>query len=68
MSDSLTMTIPELARIIGISRGLAYDLAQRDALPVPIIRLGDRRMVVSRRAVEYLLQAKKSDKAEQDDH
>lgn len=53
-NDSLTMTIPEVARALGISRGLAYDLARRDALPIPVIRLG-RRMVLSRKAVEALL-------------
>jgi predicted DNA-binding transcriptional regulator AlpA len=57
-SDSLTMSIPEFARACSISRGLAYDLARRDALPVPVIKLG-RRMVLSRRAVEALLEAGK---------
>jgi predicted DNA-binding transcriptional regulator AlpA len=49
--ERLTMTLPEFAQATGISRGLAYDLARRDKLPVPVIRLG-RRMVLSRRAVE----------------
>lgn len=53
-NDSLTMTIPEAARVLGISRGLAYDLARRNELPVPVIKLG-RRMVLSRKAVEVLL-------------
>lgn len=53
-AKSLTMTIPEVAKALGISRGLAYDLARRDALPIKVIRLG-RRMVLSRRAVEALL-------------
>lgn len=53
-ADSLTMTIPEAAKALGISRGLAYELAKRDELPVPVIKLG-RRMVLSRRAVEKLL-------------
>lgn len=53
-ADSLTMTIPEFAKAVGISRGLAYELAQRDALPVPVIKMG-RRMVLSRKAVEALL-------------
>jgi len=48
------MTIPELAKAMGISRGLAYNLAQRDELPVPVIKLG-RRMVVSRKSVDLLL-------------
>jgi len=53
-ADSLVMNIPEFARACSISRGLAYDLARRDALPVPVIKLG-RRMVLSRKAVEALL-------------
>ena len=53
-TDSLVMSIPEFARACSISRGLAYDLARRDKLPVPVIKLG-RRLVLSRRAVEALL-------------
>lgn len=52
--EKLVMTIPEFAAACSISRGLAYDLARRDALPVKVIRLG-RRMVLSRKAVEVLL-------------
>jgi len=50
------MSIPEFARACSISRALAYDLARRNELPVPVIRLG-RRMVLSRKAVEALLEA-----------
>ncbi len=53
-TDTLTMTIPEVAKALGISRGLAYDLARQDKLPVKVIKLG-RRMVLSRRAVSALL-------------
>ena len=60
-NEQLTMTIPEVARALGISRGLAYDLARRDKLPVPVIRLG-KRMVLSRRAVETLLQGNSESK------
>lgn len=52
--ERLTMTLPEFAKATGCSRGLIYDLAKRDKLPVQVIRLG-RRMVLSRRAVEKLL-------------
>ena len=55
-NDSLTMTIPSVARALGISRGLAYELARRNELPVNVIRLGEKRMVVSRKAVEALLE------------
>lgn len=42
-AEPLTVTVEEAARILGISRGLAYELARRHELPV--IRLG-RRLVV----------------------
>ena len=54
-NQKLTMTISEFAEASGISRNLAYDLARRNELPVPVIRFG-RRMVVSRKALERLLE------------
>ena len=54
-TERLTVTIPEVAKALGISRGLAYELAKRDKLPIPIIRLGQKRMCASRRALENLL-------------
>ena len=57
-ADSLVMSIPEFARVMGISRGLAYALARQDKLPCGVIRLG-RRLVLSRKAVEALLEADK---------
>lgn len=53
-NERLTLTLPELAGIIGISKGLCYELAGRNELPIKVIRCG-RRMFVSRRAVEKLL-------------
>jgi len=57
MQDSkhLTLTIPSVAKALGISRGLCYQLARRGELPVHVIHLG-KRMVVSRQAIERLLQ------------
>jgi excisionase family DNA binding protein len=52
--ESLTLTIEEVAAALGIGRTLAYDLARRDELPVPVLRLG-RRLVVSRVALERTL-------------
>lgn len=52
--ERLTMTLPEFARISGISKNLAYSLAKQDRLGVKVIYLG-RRMVLSRKAVEALL-------------
>jgi len=53
--DRLTLSIPEFAAMTGCSRHLAYSLARQDKLPVPVIKLGVKRLVVSRRAVERLL-------------
>ena len=52
--ERLTMNLSEFAKATGCSRGLIYNLARRDRLPVKVIRLG-RRMVLSRKAVEVLL-------------
>ena len=55
-NERLTMTIPEFAKVTGCSKNLAYILARQDSLPVPVIKLGSKRMVVSRKTVELLLQ------------
>jgi predicted DNA-binding transcriptional regulator AlpA len=57
--DRETVNIEAAGKILGISRPTAYDLARRDALPVPVIRLGTR-MVVSKRALEDLLNERKA--------
>ena len=57
-NERLTMTIPEFAAAMGFSKYLAYSLAAEDKLPVKVIRLGENRMVVSRKAVLALLEAK----------
>jgi predicted DNA-binding transcriptional regulator AlpA len=54
-----TINLPTAFRMLGISRPVGYELARRDRLPVPVIRIGDRRMVVSRRALEAVLNATK---------
>jgi hypothetical protein len=56
--NSLTMTIPEVARALRISRGLAYELAKQDKLPVKVLRVGEKRMVVPRVLLENLLNGK----------
>jgi excisionase family DNA binding protein len=50
MPEPLTLTIPEVAALLRISRNLAYELAARDGLPVPVLRLG-RRLLVPRQAL-----------------
>jgi predicted DNA-binding transcriptional regulator AlpA len=53
-TEKATLNIGEVAIRLGISRSSAFELARRNALPVPVIRLG-RRVVVSRELVERLL-------------
>ena len=48
------LTLPEVARLLGLSRSSAYDAAAKGTLPLPVIRIG-RRLVVPRTAVEHLL-------------
>ncbi|MFC1969076.1 helix-turn-helix transcriptional regulator [Chloroflexota bacterium] len=55
-NSKLAMTIPEFATVTGCSKNLAYQLARQNRLPVPVIFIGGKRMCVSRKAVEQLLQ------------
>ena len=50
--DRLTWTVPEAARLLGISKDCAYDAARRGDLPVTVI---GRRVVVPRTALLRLL-------------
>lgn len=50
----LTITVQEAAELLGISRGLAYEMARRGKLPA--LRFG-KRLVIPREAIEHLLQA-----------
>ena len=43
--SALTLTIGQVATYLGISSSHAYELARQDALPVPVLRLGRRRVV-----------------------
>jgi excisionase family DNA binding protein len=52
-SERLTLSVPESAVILGISRALAYELVRRGELPT--VRFG-RRIVVPRKALEALLE------------
>jgi excisionase family DNA binding protein len=53
VQEKLTYSVPEVAKLLGISRGGAYELARRGKLP-GAIRLGGR-IVVSRRRFERAL-------------
>ncbi len=52
-NERLTLTIPEVARMLGISRNLAYELANQGKIPA--LRLSLRRLVVPRHALERML-------------
>lgn len=54
--DKLTVSVPEAARALGISRNTAYALARAGRLP-GVIELGPKRLVISRAALEKLLGA-----------
>ena len=58
-TERLTMTIPEFADATGISKNLAYSLARQDKLGVKVLRLGEKRMCLSRRAVLAWLEGEK---------
>lgn len=50
--QKLTITVEEAARLLGISRGLAYEMVRIGK--IPSVRFG-RRLVVPCRALEHLL-------------
>ena len=50
----LTLSVEEAASVLGIGRGLAYEMARRGALPT--IRFG-RRLLVPRARLEAMLEA-----------
>lgn len=54
-TQKMTLNIPEACALLGISRNLGYDLAKRGKLP-GLIRLGEKRVVVSKLVIEKLLQ------------
>lgn len=49
-----TVSVEDAARALGIGRSLAYELARRDELPVPVFRVG-RLLRVPRQPLERLL-------------
>jgi len=55
-NEGLTMGMEELAGKLGISRSLCYQLGRQQKLPIPVIFIGQKRMVVSRKAVSDLLE------------
>lgn len=56
LMNKLTVSVPEAARALGISRNTAYSLARAGKLP-GVIELGPKRLVISKAALERLLGA-----------
>ncbi len=54
-ADARTVTVTQAARILGISRGSAYEAAKTGELPV--IRIG-KRLLVSMEALDRMLEPK----------
>jgi len=52
MNDKAVLTIPEVARLLGLSRNFGYELARRGE--IPIIRFG-RKIVVPKAKFERML-------------
>ena len=52
ITERLTLTVEESAHLLGISRGLAYQLARSGRLPA--LRFG-RRLLIPRAALERIL-------------
>lgn len=50
--EPLTITVERAGQLLGISRGLAYDLVRRG--DIPAVRLG-RRLVVPAHAIDEIL-------------
>jgi excisionase family DNA binding protein len=48
-----TYSVPEAAKVLGISRSLAYELVRTKQLPV--IELGNKRKVIPIMAIERIL-------------
>ena len=51
----LTLSVEEASALLGISRNLGYKLARQGKLP-GVISIGQKRLVVSKAAIEKLLQ------------
>ena len=57
--NRLTLSVEEASAMLGISRNLGYKLARQGKLP-GVISIGEKRLIVSRAAIERLLEVGKS--------
>lgn len=53
MTDKLTVSVDEMAALLGISRPVAYELAKREGFPA--IRVSGRRIVIPVEALKRWL-------------
>lgn len=60
MTERQVYTMDETAQKLGISRNLCYELARRNELPVPVLRLG-RRCLVPKAALDRVLGAEEGE-------
>lgn len=44
MPDKLAINVPELAKMLGVSRPVAYELTKREGFPA--IRISERRIII----------------------
>ncbi len=56
-NQKLAISVDEAARILGISRNLAYEAVRRG--DIPSIRVGQKRILIPIRALERLLDGEK---------
>jgi len=54
-AGKLTLSVEEVCVMLGISRNLGYKLARQGKLP-GVIPIGEKRLVVSKLAIERLLE------------
>lgn len=60
--SKLTLTVPETAKMLGVSRAAAYRAAQTGELPGVVGKIG-KRIIISRSLVERYLQGNGSNNA-----
>jgi excisionase family DNA binding protein len=52
--ERLTLTVDEAAVLLGVSRGTAYEMIQRDEFPVEPIRVGRRILIPKAKLMKML--------------
>jgi excisionase family DNA binding protein len=53
--ERLTMSVPEAAKVLGLSRGSAFEAVRRGEIPV--LRIG-RRLLVSRKRLQEIIEGR----------